>query len=136
MPTIISVYILPVIIFVCVFFAPSSIADNMYYNFDIPWHGTEGVIDMSSRILTPPAGKFGRVIAKGDKITFEDGTPAKFWGVGLTFSGGRHPKFPPDQNTSQALVKKLAQYGFNHVRFVGLDNSGTEPYMFWLKKGD
>lgn len=39
-------------------------------------------IDMSF-LLDAPAGKHGKVKAEGEKLVFEDGTPAKFWGTQL-----------------------------------------------------
>ena len=61
---------------------------------------------------------------------------ARFWGVGLTFSGSLPAKFPPEKKDAEALVKNLAQYGFNHVRLVGLDNMGAQIYRHWRKTGN
>ncbi len=40
-----------------------------------------------SFLLDAPAGKHGQVKADGDKLIFEDGTPARFWGVRVSNMG-------------------------------------------------
>ena len=92
-------------------------------------------IDVRKLTLDAPAGKHGHVIAKGDKLYFQDGKPAKFWGVGLTFSNKLPYKFPPDKLIADKIVEKIARLGFNHVRFVGLDNSARKPLNDWIKTG-
>jgi hypothetical protein len=107
-----------------------------YYDFTIPWDDTEqSIIDMAPRVLDPPAGKHGYVVAQGDKLFFKDGTPVRLWGVGLTFSSSPPNKFPPDKETAKKLVRKLAKYGFNHVRFAGFDGTASEIHQSWLKTG-
>ncbi|WP_157745261.1 hypothetical protein [Thiohalobacter thiocyanaticus] len=91
--------------------------------------------------LTPPgsagrpAGSRGRVISRGDQLFFEDGTRARFWGVGLTFSGWRPIAFPPPKEDVEDFVYTLKSYGFNLVRFVGIDNSLPSLCEYWKKYG-
>ncbi len=71
----------------------------------------------------------------GDHLVFENGEIARFWGVGLTFSGGKSTKFPPPKHDAARLVRKLRSFGFNHVRFVGFDSMAPEPFLSWSKHG-
>lgn len=108
----------------------------MYFDFPIPWNdNTNSVVDMATRVLEAPAGRRGRVVAGGDKLYFEDGTPARFFGVGIAFSSEFPPKIPPDKATARLIARKLAKYGFNHVRFVGFDATASEVYQAWKRTG-
>ena len=64
-------------------------------------------IDMSF-LLDAPAGKHGKVKVDGDKLVFEDGTPAKFWGA-------RVATLPEDEPAMDKLVARLAAAGCNLV---------------------
>lgn len=75
------------------------------------------------------------VAQDGDQLVFENGKAARFWGVGLTFSGGKSTKFPPPKRDAAHLVRKLKSFGFNHVRFVGFDNMAPEPFLSWSRYG-
>lgn len=113
-----------------------ALADVASFPFEIPWDGRlPAEMDMGPRILDQPAGKHGHLIAKGDRLIFEDGVSQRFWGVGLTFSSGTKTLFPPDKIVAKKIVQKLAQYGFNHVRFVGLDGTAPEITDAWLRTG-
>lgn len=106
------------------------------YEFNIPWDGVPAdVVNVGSLILDPPAGKHGQVVAKGDKLYFENGLPARFWGIGIALSARIPPEFPPDKETAKSVIRKLAGFGFNHVRFVGFDNTATEVFRSWRKTG-
>lgn len=110
--------------------------NSVFYDFVIPWDDAEpGILDMAPMILDAPAGKHGRVVARKDKLSFEDGAPVRLWGVGLTFSTSSPTKFPPDEETSIKLVRRLAKYGFNHVRFVGFDSALPDVYKAWRETG-
>lgn len=111
-------------------------AEEVSFPFAIPWDGRlPAEMDMGARVVDRPAGKHGRLLAKGDRLVFEDGVSQRFWGVGLTFSPGTKTAFPPDRDTARKIVGKLAQYGFNHVRFVGLDGTAPEIADSWLRDG-
>lgn len=104
--------------------------------YPVEWDQFEpSAIDIRPLVLDAPAGKHGHILAKGDKLFFADGNPAKFWGVGLTFSNKLPYKFPPEKSIADKIVDKLARLGFNHVRFVGLDNSARKPLNDWIKTG-
>jgi hypothetical protein len=70
-----------------------------------------------------PAGKHGHVKAQGDKLVFEDGTPARFWGTNLEayalFNGSK-----PDI-ANQA--KRIAALGYNLVRLHHHDSPWVKP---------
>ena len=70
-------------------------------------------IDMSF-LLDAPAGKRGKVKADGDKLIFEDGTPARFWGVKL---GWDWPSLTPEKLSG--LAGRLASSGCNLVILEG-----------------
>jgi hypothetical protein len=58
-----------------------------------------------------PAGKHGPLSIKGDALVFEDGTPAKLWGV------GRHSCRPPAKHEdAEALASSYEKWGINAVR--------------------
>ncbi len=79
--------------------------------------------------IAGPAGRHGFVQVRDGRFAFEDGTPARFWGVNLT-SGACVP--PVDQ--AAELAAHLADMGFNMVRlhhcdsrFAGLVRPGGDP---------
>jgi hypothetical protein len=68
------------------------------------------VIDRSS-LVEAPTGLHGFVCAEGDRFVFEDGTPARFFGVEID-------AFPKGQ--IEYTVKRLRKLGVNAVRLRGL----------------
>ncbi len=80
-----------------------------------------------------PAGKHGflQVSKKNpNEFCFEDGTPARFWGV--NFNGGAN--FPP-HDYSEKVASRLAQAGCNIVRFHQLDAEWDTPNIYGHSKG-
>jgi hypothetical protein len=70
-----------------------------------------------------PAGTHGFVNAEHDTFVFDDGTPARFWGVTLA----AHALFQPDE-VIDAHARRIAQLGFNLVRITHHDAMGwVEP---------
>ncbi len=114
-----------------------AIGNENYYPFKIPWGNSESsIVGVAGRIHDAPAGKHGYIKAVGDKLYFEDGTRARFWGVGLTFSSViRDIKSPPTKSETDNLVGKFVKYGFNHVRFVGFDVTAPEVSSKWISRG-
>ena len=111
-------------------------ANTDYYEF--PFYKDtslpESVSYPANTVLGVPAGKHGWLEYKKNKLVFQDGTPAKFWGVNLTFSGGRNTLVPPNKEEATQLVLMLSQLGINHVRLVGLDLTAPEIALGWLNK--
>ncbi|MBM3498605.1 MAG: hypothetical protein FJX74_08015 [Armatimonadetes bacterium] len=64
-----------------------------------------------------PAGAHGFVTVKGDDFVFEDGTPARFWGVNLTAGA-----VLTSEERAVQLADRLARLGANIVRFHHLDS--------------
>ena len=61
--------------------------------------------------LDRPAGVHGGVRMVGDEFQFEDGTPVKFWGTNLSYTGGA-----PAKNDADLTAARFAKYGINGVR--------------------
>jgi hypothetical protein len=74
-----------------------------------------------------PAGKRGFLTAVGDRLVFDDGTPARFWGTNLTayalFASISH-----DDIKRQA--RRLSELGFNLVRLHHHDSPWVNPNIF------
>jgi len=77
-----------------------------------------------------PAGKHGFCQVKGDQFAFEDGTPAKFWGV--IFNGAC---CFPKHDYAEGVAERLAQAGCNIVRFHQMDAEWATPNIFRLTAG-
>lgn len=73
-----------------------------------------------------PAGRRGFVRAVGERLVFEDGTPARFWGTNL--SAYALFRTPPDDVRRQA--HRLSRLGFNLVRLHHHDSPWVEPNIF------
>lgn len=58
-----------------------------------------------------PAGKHGFLKVDGDRFTFEDGTPARFWGANVA----AYALFD-DVNEIRVHARRIAQLGFNLIR--------------------
>lgn len=77
-----------------------------------------------------PAGKHGFCMVCGDKFQFEDGTPARFWGV--IFNGAC---CFPEHDYAEGVARRLAQAGCNIVRFHQMDAEWATPNIFRLTAG-
>jgi len=72
--------------------------------------------------LTVPAGKHGPTKADGASLVFEDGSPARFWGVNLAWQA-QHPT----EEQILPVVNRFRANGVNMVRLTYLDNSLRSP---------
>lgn len=79
-----------------------------------------------------PAGKHGFVtIAEGeDSFRFEDGTPARFWGVILNGAANF-----PERDYAEKIANRLMQAGVNYVRFHQLDSEWATPNLYRVTAG-
>lgn len=77
-----------------------------------------------------PAGKHGFVRAQGEQLVFEDGTPARFWGV--CFNGGANF---PSHDYAEKVAARLSQTGINVVRCHQLDTQWHTPNIFAFTRG-
>ncbi len=78
-----------------------------------------------------PAGKHGFLRRDGAHFAFEDGTPARFWGV--NFNGGA---CFPEAWYAEKAASRLAMTGINIVRFHQLDAEWNTPNLFSFSKGE
>jgi hypothetical protein len=70
-----------------------------------------------------PAGKRGRLGVKADKLVFEDGTIARFWGANLT----AYSLFTTGLSETVSHAKRLSKLGFNLVRLHHADSAWVVP---------
>jgi hypothetical protein len=113
--------------------AEAAAPDGDYFPFVIPWDDSASTpVSMAERLADAPAGKHGPIRADGDRLVFQDGTPVGLWGIGMSAS----KVFPPsDKGDADALIRKLAKYGFNVVRIRAIDAPEIGLYQAWLKTG-
>ncbi len=67
-------------------------------------------------ILEPPAGKHGFTTAQKGGFYFQDGTPARFYGINLCFNANF-----PGKREAKIMAERLAFFGFNAVRLHHMD---------------
>lgn len=73
-----------------------------------------------------PAGVHGRIEARGDRLVFADGTPARLWGTNVV----AYSLFSADRDTIAAQARRIAALGFNLVRIHHHDSHWVEPNIF------
>src|SRR5690606_16778667 len=73
-----------------------------------------------------PAGSHGRLVRKGARLVFADGSPARFWGTNLS----AYSLFHGDDASVRALARRLSALGFNLVRLHHHDSAWVEPNIF------
>ncbi len=84
---------------------------------------SESVIDMRDW-LHKPAGKHGWLQIDGARLTFQDGAPAKFYGVGIAWN-----RFLVSPEEAAQWGDKFAKYGINVVRLIPLAGHGHQGMM-------
>jgi len=104
-----------------------------FYEFTFPWDDTSlSSVHVGRQVLDPPSGKHGPVFANGDKLSFQDGTTARFFGVGVAVSS----EFPPSvKEDTRVFVSRLAKYGINHIRINGIDFERSGIFSHWYRTG-
>lgn len=112
--------------------APAVQAVDEYYQFSIPWNHP-GVEPFGLMVAAEAAGSLGHVSQEDGRMVFEDGTPARFWGVGIAVA----PDFPPEsREDAQHFADKLQAYGVNFVRFTGLDYKRVGLFSYFMRTGE
>jgi len=96
---------------------------SAWYADALPWDAWP--IDVSF-LNERPAGKHGRVRAEGDRLVFEDGTPARFWGTNLL----AHAIFNGKKEDIAHQAKRIAALGYNLVRIHHHDSPSVSPNVF------
>ena len=77
-----------------------------------------------------PAGKYGWVKVNEDRLVFENGPEARFFGFTTVVTG---QAYPPAQIA--AFARRLHALGCNIIRFIGLVGPGkAEPGSSSIKK--
>lgn len=73
-----------------------------------------------------PAGRHGFLQVRGEDLVFEDGTPAKFWGVNIQ----AYALLKSSKKSIELHSHRLARLGVNLVRFHHFDSSWVKPNVF------
>jgi hypothetical protein len=73
-----------------------------------------------------PAGRLGRVKAKGEELVFDTGETARFWGLNLQASA----LFETTPANIRAHARRIASLGFNLVRIHHHDSHWVTPNIF------
>jgi hypothetical protein len=73
-----------------------------------------------------PAGKRGFLRAVGERLVFQDGTVARFWGTNLT----AYALFTTSRDGTRQQARRLSQLGFNLVRIHHHDSPWVNPNIF------
>jgi len=77
-----------------------------------------------------PAGKRGFLKTIKDKLVFEDGTTARFWGTNLT----SYSLFGTTKEGVKQQARRLSELGFNLVRIHHHDSPWVNPNIFGDQK--
>ena len=73
-----------------------------------------------------PAGKRGFLVARGDRLAFEDGTAARFWGTNVN----AYALFATSRQGVREQARRLSRLGFNLVRINSFDSPWVNPNIF------
>ena len=73
-----------------------------------------------------PAGRHGRLKADRDRLVFEDGTPARFWGANLVALS----LFSTPRETIAQQAHRISKLGFNLIRIHQHDADWAKPNIF------
>lgn len=98
--------------------------------FHLPWEAPDGSFSDARFLLDPPTGKHGCIAVRDGHFFFQDGTRARFWGTNLSGEGCF-----PTKEVAPRLADRLARFGFNLVRFHGMD-AGWGRTLFDRSYGD
>ncbi len=76
-----------------------------------------------------PAGKHGRIHADGNRMVFEDGTVARFWGSNIA----AFAIFAVPRNEISIQAKRMARLGYNLMRIHHHDTEWVHPNVFGMR---
>lgn len=92
-------------------------AGETWTPFHLPWEApAEAVADVRF-LLDPPAGKYGPITVRDGHFSFANGQRVRFWGTNMSGEG-----CVPPRELASRVADRLARFGFNLVRFHGLDS--------------
>ena len=107
-------------------FGPVAVAD--WRSDAIDWRTSP--VDLSFlNAAEKPSGKHGFLKAVGDKLVFEDGTTARFWGTNLTAAA----LFGTSRENVRQQARRMSELGFNLVRLHHHDSYWVSPNIFGEK---
>jgi len=92
-------------------------ADEHWVPFHLPWDAPPEAIADARFLLDPPAGKHGPLRVRDGHFCFHNGNRVRFWATNLSGEGCVPPK-----ELAPRVADRLAKFGFNLVRFHGLDS--------------
>ncbi|MCX7887485.1 MAG: carbohydrate binding domain-containing protein [Verrucomicrobiae bacterium] len=93
-------------------------AQQNWIPFHLPWETPTNAVADASFLLDPPAGKHGKLEIRKGHFHFQHGPRVRFWGINLSGEGCLPPR-----DIAPRLADRLAKFGFNLVRFHGLDST-------------
>ncbi len=96
--------------------------------YGLPWDASP--LDVSW-LNERPAGGHGFVTVEDGRLVFEDGTPARFWGVCASAAAN----FPTHAD-SEIIAERMAKFGINMVRTHHADAFWSDPNLFDESYGD
>lgn len=85
--------------------------------FHLPWEAPLGAVADARFLLDAPAGKHGQITVRDGHLSFKNGKRTRFWATNLSGEAC----CPPPEIAPRA-ADRLAKFGFNLVRFHGLDS--------------
>jgi hypothetical protein len=85
--------------------------------FHLPWEAPPDAVADARFLLDAPAGKHGPITVRDGHLVFKNGKRARFWAMNLSGEGC----CPPPEIAPRA-ADRLSKFGFNLVRFHGLDS--------------
>ncbi len=90
--------------------------------FHLPWEAPAGAFADARFSLDPPAGKHGPIVVRDGHLAFANSGRARFWGTNVTMEACVPPK-----EVATRLADRIAKFGFDLVRFHGLDRALFPP---------
>jgi hypothetical protein len=104
-----------------------ALADGSWQADKLDWRTSP--VDLSFlNASEKPAGKRGFLRARQDRLVFEDGTVARFWGTNLTAAA----LFGTTPENTKRQARRLSELGFNLVRIHHHDSEWVKPNIFGL----
>jgi hypothetical protein len=97
--------------------APAAPNTSTWYSGALAYN--KSPVDLSA-MNHKPAGKYGFVHADGDRLVFENGQEARFWGGNVA----AYALFDANKSHVQVQAKRIAQLGYNLMRLHHMDSTG------------
>lgn len=98
-------------------------SDSSWRSETVDWTTTP--VDLSY-LNHQPAGSKGFVQAEGDRLVFEDGSEARFWGANIQ----AYALFNASNQMIEQQARRIARLGFNLVRIHHHDSADWSPNLF------